>query len=288
MELPKEIIKNKLLSFLQEDLGYGDITSNLLISDNLKIRAAIVSDEAGIIAGINEIEILCEIMNVKINSIFKDGNKISADSTLIEIEGNAKSILAIERTLLNILMRMSGIATTTKKIIDDIEKINPKLKIACTRKTTPGFRYFEKKAVSIAGGDTHRYRLDDMILIKDNHLYFIDDLSDAIIKLKKKLSFSKKIELEVKSKKRALEAAKLPIDILMLDNFTPEEAKQTIDELKKQNLRDKILIEISGGINPENIKDYALLDLDIISMGFLTHSIDALGMSLDIVEISEN
>lgn len=288
MELPKEILKNKLLSFLQEDLGYGDITSNLLILDNLKIKGAIISDEAGIIAGINEIIILCEIMNIKINPLFTDGNKISADSTLIEIEGNAKSILAVERTLLNILMRMSGIATTTKNIIDDIEKINPKLKIACTRKTTPGFRYFEKKAVSIAGGDTHRYRLDDMVLIKDNHLYFIDDLSDAIINLKKNLSFSKKIELEVKSKKRALQAAKLPIDILMLDNFSIDEANQTIDELKKENLRDKILIEISGGITPESIKDYALLDIDIISMGFLTHSINALGMSLDIIEISEN
>ncbi|MBD3228108.1 MAG: carboxylating nicotinate-nucleotide diphosphorylase [Candidatus Lokiarchaeota archaeon] len=284
MEIYKELLKEKLISFLKEDINYGDITTNLLITDEKNIKAAVISDEFGIIAGIQEAKLLCEIMNLKYNTLLKDGAQVKRNTKIMEIIGKAKSILTVERTLINIMMRMSGIASITNSLVKSVKKVNPNIRIACTRKTTPGFRYFEKRAVEIGGGDTHRYRLDDMVLIKDNHLLCIDNFTNQIKRLKKDLSFSKKIELEVKSEKEALEGATLEIDILMLDNFNPGKASQVIEKLKQKNIRDKLLIEISGDITPENIIKYAKLDVDIISMGFITHSTKALGMSLDIIE----
>ena len=284
MEILDEILKEKIRSFLKEDIGYGDITSNFIIPDDLKLKAVVISDESGVVAGIREAKILCEIMKLDYKILINDGKKIKKYSKIFEISGNARSILAIERTLLNILMRMSGITTIIDKLVKSVKVVNKKLKIACTRKTTPGFRYFQKRAVQIGGGDTHRYRLDDMVLIKDNHLFCIDNLENTIKSLKEQLSFSKKIELEVKTKEDALKAAKFGVDILMLDNFSPKMAEEVINELKNKNLRKGIYLELSGNITPGNILEYAKLDVDIISMGFLTHSVKALGMSLDIIE----
>ncbi|MHA1831517.1 MAG: nicotinate-nucleotide diphosphorylase, partial [Candidatus Helarchaeota archaeon] len=165
MEIPPYLLKEKLLYFLKEDIQFGDLTSNLLISDDLKAKAVIIAEQDGIIAGINEAVSICELAQLKPIQIVKDGDKVSKGSRILEIDGKAKTILTVERTILNILMRMSGIATETNKIIEKVRKINKKIRIACTRKTTPGFRYFEKRAVMIGGGDTHRIALDDMVLI---------------------------------------------------------------------------------------------------------------------------
>ncbi|MHA1694400.1 MAG: carboxylating nicotinate-nucleotide diphosphorylase [Candidatus Helarchaeota archaeon] len=284
MEIPPYLLKEKLLYFLKEDIQFGDLTSNLLISDDLKAKAVIIAEQDGIIAGINEAVSICELAQLKPIQIVKDGDKVSKGSRILEIDGKAKTILTVERTILNILMRMSGIATETNKIIEKVRKINKKIRIACTRKTTPGFRYFEKRAVMIGGGDTHRIALDDMVLIKENHLFCIENLENSIKKLKDQISFSKKIELEVENKNAALKGAKLGVDILMLDNFSPELANETINELKK--LRNNIKIEISGNITPQNIESYAKLDIDIISMGYITHSIKSFNMSLDFIKKS--
>ncbi|MHA1789064.1 MAG: carboxylating nicotinate-nucleotide diphosphorylase [Candidatus Helarchaeota archaeon] len=284
MEIPPYLLKEKLLYFLKEDIQFGDLTSNLLISDDLKAKAVIIAEQDGIIAGINEAVSICELAQLKPIQIVKDGDKVSKGSRILEIDGKAKTILTVERTILNILMRMSGIATETNKIIEKVRKINKKIRIACTRKTTPGFRYFEKRAVMIGGGDTHRIALDDMVLIKENHLFCIENLENSIKKLKDQISFSKKIELEVENKNAALKGAKLGVDILMLDNFSPELANETINELKK--LRNNIKIEISGNITPQNIESYAKLDIDIISMGYITHSIKSFNLSLDFIKKS--
>jgi len=282
METLKLLLKKKLKEFLEEDIGYGDLTTNLLIPPDLIITAKVITNENCIVAGIEEACILAEIAGVKSFPIILDGKYAEKGSIIIKFEGKARSILSIERTILNILMKMSGIATITNNLVNRINKINPKIRLACTRKTTPGFRYFEKKAVLIGGGDTHRFRLDDMILIKDNHLACIKDLNKAIKELKSKLSFSKKIEIEVKSIEDAIKVASLGIDIIMLDNFTPDMAKKVINELENRGLRQKILLEISGNITPNNIEEYAQLNIDIISMGFITHSVKAVNMSLDI------
>ncbi|MFX1293465.1 MAG: carboxylating nicotinate-nucleotide diphosphorylase [Promethearchaeota archaeon] len=285
MELPDFIIKKKIKEFLEEDIGFGDITTNTIIEGSgSNVKAQILTREDGIVAGLKEVSILFDFFHVKTQFKTDDGAKIRAKDVLLGLEGNIKGILEGERTALNLLMRMSGIATATHELVEKVHKINTKIKVACTRKITPGFRYFEKRAVQLGMGDTHRYRLDDMVLIKDNHLKIIPDIQKLVNLVRKKISFSKKIEIEVTSKEQALEAAKTKIDILMLDNFSISNIQKTIDLLKQNNLRDHITLEISGNITPENILDYVELDIDVISLGYLTHSIKALDVTLNILD----
>ena len=287
MFLPSRIIEEKLRSFLKEDLGQGDVTTHLLIPEKVMVQAEIIAKETGVAAGIEEALILLESLGIKAKPLVKDGQKIAKGKVLIEIEGNAKNILASERTVLNLLARMSGIATFTNKIVRKIRKAGYKTVIACTRKTAPGLEYFDKKAVLLGGGDTHRLHLDDMILIKDNHIAIVGNVKEAVKLAKKQASFSKKIEVEVSDVNEAIEAAKAGADIIMLDNFTPEKVKDAINRLKKENLRDKVLIEASGGINEKNIVNFAAAGVDIISLGALTHSAKALDISLEIRKVAK-
>jgi len=283
MELPDFIVKRKIKDFLEEDIGYGDITSNLIIEGRgPKGKAQILTREDGVVAGLREISILFEFFHVKTSSKKKDGEKIHANDVLMELEGFTKNILQGERTALNLLMRMSGIATATFKLVEKVKEVNSNLKIACTRKTTPGFRYFEKRAVQLATGDTHRFCLDDMVLIKDNHLKLFSDIPALVKKVRKNLSFSKKIEIEVTSPDQALEAAKTQVDIIMLDNFPVSDIQKTVELLEQNNLRDHLILEVSGNITPDNILDFAKLNVDVISLGYLTHSARSLDVTLDL------
>lgn len=275
------LLEKRLLDFLEEDLGFGDITTNALIPKNAKAEARIISKRDGVIAGIREAGIILKLLNVNFKPLVKDGDRVTSGQTIVELSGSARAILSAERTILNIMMRMSGIATETAKLVDAAKKNNPKLRIACTRKTTPGFRYFEKRAVILGGGDSHRFRLDDMILIKDNHLSIVGGVKEAVNQARSRCSFSKKIEIEVENSDQASEAASAGADIIMFDNMSPEEAKKTLKLLEEKGLRDKVLIELSGGITPENIEKYMALNVDIISMGYIIHSIRALDLSLD-------
>jgi nicotinate-nucleotide pyrophosphorylase (carboxylating) len=212
-----------------------------------------------------------------------DGELVKANDVVIEIEGDARTILSIERTVLNLIMRMSGIATITSQIIHDVRKYNKNIIIAGTRKTTPGLHFFEKEAIRMAGGDTHRYRLDDCILIKDNHIKLVGNVKTAVEKAIAYSSFTKKIEVEVESRKDALEAVITGADIVMLDNMNPDEVSNVLRALESKGLRDKVLIEASGGIGPDNIVLYAQTGVDIISTGYITHSVKSLDMSLEIL-----
>jgi len=284
MFLPRKIIEKKLYEFLREDLGQGDVTTSILIPDGTRVEAEIIAKESGVIAGIEEAKILLEGLGVKVEAKIKDGQKISSGKTIMKLEGDAKTILAAERTVLNLISRMSGIATQTNKIIRKVRDAGYKTIIACTRKTAPGLEYFDKKAVWLGGGDPHRLHLDDMILIKDNHIAIIGDIKEAIKIARRKASFSKKIEVEVSSVNEAVEAAKAGADIIMLDNFTPKDIKKTIEKLQKKKLRKRVLIEASGKINEENILEFASAGVDITSLGSLTHSVKALDISLEITE----
>jgi nicotinate-nucleotide pyrophosphorylase (carboxylating) len=184
--------------------------------------------------------------------------------------------------MLNLLSRMSGIATATSRLSQKLEKANLNTRIAATRKTAPGLLYFDKKAASLGGGDPHRFHLDDMILIKDNHLALSENIETAIKQTKQKASFTKKIEVEVTSIADALKAAKVGADIIMLDNFSPQRIKETIESLKKLGLLEKILTEASGGITEKNLVEYAQTQVNIISLGELTHSAKALDISMEI------
>jgi nicotinate-nucleotide pyrophosphorylase (carboxylating) len=200
----------------------------------------------------------------------------------MELEGDARLILSLERTALNLLMRMSGIATLTLNTLKKIREVNDNVILACTRKTTPGMQFFEKNAVKTGGGDTHRFRLDDCVLIKDNHIEIVGSVEEAITKAKNNVSFTKKIEIEVENLEDAVTAIKTGADIVMLDNMNPEEIKDILSSLESLDLRNRALIEVSGGIKPDNIVEYAKTGVDVISTGYLIHSAKALDLSMEI------
>ena len=266
---------------LREDEGFGDITSNALIPENKVFYAKLISKDDGILAGIEIIKEMFLEYGIEIISSKDDGDAIKKGDILLEIEGNARRILLLERTALNLLMRMSGVATVTNRIVAKVNDANPKVRVAGTRKTAPALQKFDKLAIAIGGGDPHRNALDDMVLIKDNHIAVVGSVKDALLLAKENVSFSKKIEIEVESVEDALIACENGADIVMLDNMSPEEAQSTLNALKEKGLRENVLIEISGGITEDNILDYAPLDVDIISLGSITHQTSSLNFSLD-------
>lgn len=264
--------------YLLEDLGkQGDITSNALFT-NENANAIIIAKEKCIVAGAEELKNVFKKTGATTKLLVKDGDLIKEKTIIAKIKGPARSILKGERLALNIIGRMSGIATETNRLLKICRKKNPNVEIAATRKTTPGFRSFEKKAIIIGGGKPHRYGLYDAVLIKDNHLKLIGSVEKAIKKIKQNVK-NKIIEIEVENEKDAIIAAKLNVDIIMLDNFGPKSAEVVTKKIRKINKN--ILIEISGGINVENITKYASF-ADRISLGYLTHSIDSKDFSLEI------
>ena len=272
-----EIIKY----MLREDEGFGDITSNALIPEDKIFYAKLISKDDGILAGIEIIKEMFLEYGIEIISSKNDGDKIAKGDILLELEGNARKILLLERTALNLLMRLSGVATVTNRIVSKVHEVNPKIRVAGTRKTAPALQKFDKLAIAIGGGDTHRNALDDMVLIKDNHIAVVGSVKEALRLAKENNSFSKKIEIEVESIDDAIIACENGADIVMLDNMSPELALNTLNALEEKDLRKDVLIEISGGITEENILDYAPLDVDIISLGSLTHATPSLNFSLD-------
>ena len=266
--------KKQLAQFLAEDIGKGDITSDLL--DKKRITATIISRENAILAGVQYAKEIFKIKGCNVKILKKEGSKIKPNQTIISITGDAGKILTCERTALNLLTRMSGIATQTNQLV---KKIPSKTKLYATRKTAPGLRYFDKEAVEIGGGKKHRLRLDEMVMIKDNHIAIEDSLLSLIKKTKKKY---KKFEVEVENTKDAVLAANMGATIIMLDNFIPAQIKKTIQALKDQKLRNKVLLEASGGITSKNISKYGQTGVDIISVGSITNSVKGIDMSLEI------
>ncbi len=287
MFLPRKILEKKLLDILAEDIGQGDITTALTIPAESTSEAQIVAKEAGIAAGIEEAKVLLESLGLKVETLASDGEKINPKQTLMKIRGNTRTILSTERTILNIVSRMSGIATTTRRLVEKLQKAKLGTKIACTRKTAPGLLYLDKKAVLVGGGDTHRLHLDDMVLIKDNHIAVAGSIEVAVKRAKEVGSFTKKIEVEVSSAEDALAAAKAGADIIMLDNFSPKQVEKAVSRLEEAAFSGKVLIEASGGITAENILEFASKRVDIVSLGELTHSAKTLDLSLEITKIKK-
>lgn len=261
-------------TYILEDLGFGDITSDVLIDDGLIGTASIIANEPCTVAGIYEAESVFHHFNLKTNALISDGESASKGDTILEVSGSLKSILSAERTALNFLMRMSGIATVTHNISSKLSHA----KVAATRKTTPGFRAFEKKAVMLGGGDPHRFCLDDLILIKDNHIAVLGGVAEAVTKAKK-YSFTKKVEVEVESIEDSEIAVKSGADIILLDNMSPETAAKCYNLIK--SLNPSICVEVSGTITPETAPLYDACS-DIISLGWITHSVRSIQFSLDI------
>jgi nicotinate-nucleotide pyrophosphorylase (carboxylating) len=274
-------IREILVKFLQEDVGAGDITSDNILRADMEAKAEIVcKSRFAIVCGLEEASMLFDICGCKSEILVKDGSKVVKGSVVMNVSGYARAILKAERTVLNIIMRMSGIATETRRMVDLAKGVT----ILATRKTAPGLRYFDKKAVVLGGGATHRMRLDDMVLIKDNHLVLVSDLGKCIRLAKKNVGSSIKVECEVRTKEEALAAVAAEADTVMLDNFTPKQAQQTIRQIRRMGLRNKVKIELSGGINQNNIRQYSRTKPDFISLGYITHSSKTIDFSLEIMK----
>ena len=284
MYIPRKILESKLIQLLADDIGQGDMTSGAIIPAGLIVEAEVKSKEVGLVAGIEEVIILSEILGLKVITKVIDGNKIAKNQILMMIKGDAQLILSAERTILNLLSRMSGIATTTNCLVTKLSNAKLTTRLAATRKTAPGLTYFDKKAVLIGGGDPHRMNLADMVLVKDNHITLLGNVKNAVEKAKLTVSFSKKIEVEVTTINDVLIAARSGADIIMLDNFSPKKVNEAINLIKKAGYFGKILFEASGGITIENFLNYASTQVDIISLGMLTHSVKPIDINLKIIK----
>ena len=270
MSYNRIIFERKIKEFLEEDSNFKDVSSQFIPPEAIT-SAKIKAKSNGYVSGLEEIEILFNYLNVQIECKKKDGDAVKKGEILAELKGNVRNILRGERVGLNILMHMSAITSTTRTYIEKIKESGAKIKIACTRKTIPGIRIFEKKAVELGGGDPHRFSLDDMILLKDTHLkYYNGDILKLLSDVKEKASFSKKVEIEIEKVEDVIIAAQNGADIIMLDNMTPQQVTEAIRLLKKNSLRDKVITEVSGNVTLENFADYLKTEVDIISTSELT------------------
>ncbi len=277
-----EVTLEYLLSFVEEDAPSGDITTDAIIPPDTRCTAMITAKEDGIICGLFEAGRLFTHFGVQVTQACPDGAQVKRGEVVLSLEGNASRILLLERTTLNIIGRMSGIATKTKSCMDQLRSAGSTCRVAATRKTSPGMRVLDKKAVMLGGGDPHRYSLSDGVLIKDNHLALVP-LAAAIASARARSLYRKiEVEVEVEDPDSAVIAAEAGADIIMLDNMTPEMVGHTLKELNSRNLRFGRVIEVSGTISEDSIRNYAVPGVDVISIGALTHSVRNFDVSLEI------
>ena len=266
-------VRKKILEFLEEDIGYRDLTTDSLDVDK-NVEGVFVAKQSGVIAGTVFVK---EVFNIfgdaNFQSFKKEGDYIEKGEIIGLVYGSCKSILKGERLALNILQRLSGIATLTNLFVKELE--GTKTKLLDTRKTTPGFRAFEKYAVKVGGGENHRFALYDMVMLKDNHIALVGSIKEAVKQVKSKVSPMVKVEVEVANFDQLYEALETEVDIIMLDNMSPDEVKEAV-----KIIDGKKLVEVSGNITLENIRQYALSNPDFISTGSVIHSAKWLDISL--------
>lgn len=263
---------------LEEDLGWGDVTTDSTIPEGTSIKGNFIAKAEGIVCGVEICRRVFEIVDrsIEFKALIKDGQRVFKGDVIAEISGNARSILKGERTALNFFQRMSGIATMTDKFVSSTAGYN--VRIADTRKTVPGLRILDKYSVKVGGGYNHRFNLSDMVLIKDNHIKAAGGITPAVEAAKRNVSHAVKIEVEVESIKELMEAIDAGADIVMLDNMSLDMMKEAVSIAKG-----KVLLEASGNMSmtgERNVKAVAGTGVDIISVGALTNSVESLDISL--------
>jgi len=270
-------VKKVIRRAVEEDIWVGDITTDNIIEKNKMGKGVIVVKEKAVIAGLKVAELVFREIDsdLKFEHVKNDGELVNEGDKIAVVQGDIRSILKGERLALNFLQRMSGIATKTRKYVDEISEYD--VRVVDTRKTTPTLRYFEKKAVRAGGGYNHRMGLYDGVLIKDNHIKSAGSIGEAIEKAKEKIPHTIKIEVEVESIKGVKEALEKEADIIMLDNMSSEEMKRSV-----KMIGDRAISEASGGITLENIEEVAKTGVDIISVGALTHQIESIDIGLNL------
>lgn len=261
---------------LNEDIGAGDLTTECLVPANHQSSAYLMVKQDGVIAGLSVVAQVFQELDPQVvcTPLVSEGQKVSKGMIIAQIIGPTQAILTAERVALNLLQRMSGIATLTRDLVDKIEGCN--CRILDTRKTTPGLRQLEKYAVRMGGGTNHRFGLSHGVMLKDNHIAFAGNLSRAVEKVRQQVGHMVQIEVEVDTLEQLSEVLKLDVNAILLDNMEPNILKQAV-----KMINGKVWVEASGGITPETIRTVAETGVNAISLGWLTHSAKALDISLD-------
>ncbi len=277
IDFNSEMFRNQINDWLLEDVGPGDYSSLASIDSQTQADSTLLLKDSGVVAGLELAKTIFDIIDpsVQINLIAQDGVFYEKGTILATASGNAQSLLKGERLMLNLMQRLSGIATQTKIAVDMVK--DTQVKLLDTRKTTPGLRHLEKWAVTMGGGFNHRIGLYDMIMLKDNHIDSSGGITVAVEKTKKFLSqnnLNLKIEVETRNMEEVKEALNAGVDRIMLDNFNPEQCKVAVEFINNQ-----CETEASGGIGLQNLKEYALSGVTYISLGYFTHSVKALDIS---------
>ncbi len=270
-------IRSFLMKAISEDIGPGDVTTDSIFPDIIPARGIIKAKEDMVLAGMEiakEVFVLIDA-KIKFNSLHRDGEKVKKGKVITEIIGDGRALLKGERVALNILQRLSGIATLTRRYVEEVEGYNAR--ILDTRKTTLNMRALEKYAIRVGGGRNHRFGLFDGILIKDNHIALTGSIKETVRKTREGLPHTLKIEVEVGDLEEVREAVDSGADIIMLDNMNIDEIRRAVGIV-----RGKALIEVSGNVNLSNVRDIASTGVDFISIGALTHSAPAVDMSIEI------
>ena len=268
------LLREQLTQFLIEDIGYGDMSSSLIDPNNQAV-ATVVAKENGVFAGQEIVAALASLQRLTVEWCTVDGTTVTPGEPLVVLKGDTRTILETERVLLNLIQHVCGIATKTRRCVETLA--DPTIQVVDTRKTTPGLRMIEKYAVRVGGGQNHRQRLDDAVMLKDNHIVALGSIRAAVEAARKQVGHTTPIEVEVETFEQLLEAIEAEPDILMLDNRTPEDLKKWI-----QHVPPHIRTEASGGITLETIATYRGTGVDVISLGELTHSVKALDCSLNL------
>ena len=274
------IVEPIVRAALLEDLGRaGDITTDAIVPEHAEVEAAIVARQPGVVAGLDAALLAFELLDpgLRIETLRADGARIVRGDTVARIDGRARAVLAAERTALNLLCRMSGVATATRALADAIG--DAKAKIVCTRKTTPGLRTLEKEAVRLGGGANHRFGLDDAMLIKDNHIAMAGGVRPALERARQQAGHLVKIELEVDTLDQLAEALEVGVDAVLLDNMAPEMLRRAVTMVDG-----RAVTEASGRISLETVAAVAASGVDLISSGWITHSAPILDLGLDIAD----
>jgi nicotinate-nucleotide pyrophosphorylase (carboxylating) len=277
--LPRIVIEPTVRNALIEDLGIaGDITSAAVIPVGHRSRLAMVSRKPGVIAGLDAAELAFQLIDPAVGMVrhMEDGSMVKPGDVIATIEGPSRALLTGERTALNFLGHLSGIATVTASIVSAIS--GSKASVVCTRKTTPGLRSLEKYAVRAGGGMNHRFALNDAVLIKDNHIAVAGGIAEAIRRAKAGVGHMVKIEIEVDTLDQLLEALQIGVDAVLLDNMTPVQLRQAVDLVAG-----RAITEASGNINPTTAAEIAASGVDLLSVGWITHSAQVLDIGLDYI-----
>ncbi|NPB09825.1 MAG: carboxylating nicotinate-nucleotide diphosphorylase [Thermodesulfobacteria bacterium] len=277
--LYRDLIKNALL----EDLGHGDVTTNAIIPEGLLGEAEIRTKEELVLCGLEVAKEVFSFLDpeIEFDPLFVDGVRVSAGDPVAKVRGKVASILQGERVALNFLLHLSGIATYTRNLVDRVKDLP--VRVVDTRKTTPGLRVLEKYAVTVGGGANHRFGLYDGVIIKDNHLKACGSVTVALKRAKKNLSHVYRIEVEVSSLEELKEALAAGAELILLDNMDLETMRQAVKMVKETN--PEVLVEASGGVTPENVREIAETGVDLISVGRLTHSAPAADLHLELVRV---